>query len=690
MSEFKFPIQNPYANVGNPYDMYYQRPTPLDDSPNKFDPDDPDSWIIPDDDYSDSGISTLESGVRGLGQGATFGFEDEIRGGILGGYDALTGDESFSDAYSRNRDEIRTLNEQAREANPAAYMGGEVLGGIASGVAAAPLTGGASFAGGAARMAGTLGAQGAVAGLGYSEAEDLGGMATSAAIGGVLGAGLGTGAAYGMRGLGRKIGGIMGGSGEALQSAVSKLPGGIASIKIGSQLMGKAEKNAAKLLGATDDGFSENELRSLGRYALDSELLKNPTPEGIRRALLTETDNLHNAMNNPNNEISKAFNAIGIGRSNPILTRENIHATNLLNDIPTNGVTDDTYRYITNGLDPLDYNRIPDDVITEAIKKYQDALAPLYGNEPQHGKLNPLQGLNYLYKQANYKNTSPTVEEQAARIAHSKYYDITITAFSELENKLVRDLKNALYLNSVIPRSVDNRRMLKELISSFDGSDDYKKLVRQLAGSSDSARRSYISNIRNNLELISLGSQQTHELANISNIGRLAARSSALPDKKPTALNNLIHQGMSGVLGFGAGYIGGGTVTDDPTLQAMIGAGGAALGARAGDASRNLSTKLSANLSTKGLEKVGRVLGGQPYTRPNVQYNSAGERVLDKVPTPSQTPQTSNLKEKFGKFAGVLEKAKEKGQHNFAITYQALFNQSEEFRKLVRNSEEDE
>lgn len=126
----------------------------------------------------------FESVGRGLLQGATLGFSDEI-GGAIGSL--------FSDkSYSQVRDEIRANDNAAKEAHPFLYGAGEVGGGIASTLI--PGLGAAKAGAGLARTALTLGGQGALAGLGGSEATDVGGMAKDAAIGGVLGAGIGAAA----------------------------------------------------------------------------------------------------------------------------------------------------------------------------------------------------------------------------------------------------------------------------------------------------------------------------------------------------------------------------------------------------------------------------------------------------------------------------------------------------------------
>jgi hypothetical protein len=145
-----------------------------------------DEWIdVPLDDgfTEDISPSKLESGLRGGIQGATFGFADEIAGGVtgLGRYakSKLQGkDTNLTDEYYRARDESRLKFKEAEEVNPLSYGAGQVGGAIST--ALIPGLGKANI--------GRLAAQGAAHGLGHSEAEDLKGMAKDAAWGGATGA----------------------------------------------------------------------------------------------------------------------------------------------------------------------------------------------------------------------------------------------------------------------------------------------------------------------------------------------------------------------------------------------------------------------------------------------------------------------------------------------------------------------
>jgi hypothetical protein len=105
-----------------------------------------------------------EAFARGLSQGATFGFGDELGGGLYAIKDAAT-KMSLSDLvkdYIKNRNEIRANDEKAQKAHPWLYGGGEVTGGV--GTLLVPGMGAANTLKGATGL-------GALYGFGKSNAE---------------------------------------------------------------------------------------------------------------------------------------------------------------------------------------------------------------------------------------------------------------------------------------------------------------------------------------------------------------------------------------------------------------------------------------------------------------------------------------------------------------------------------------
>jgi hypothetical protein len=161
--------------------------------------------------------STTEALARGGLQGASYGFGDEVsaavdtglskfgrgvnrvlRGvGLEGDFNAgldRLGDAGggqggglplSSDAgYQERRDAYRRRNAEAQASHPGAYLAGEVGGSLVA-------PGGAAKGTGLAGRTATFGAQGALAGAGHSEAEDLVGVAKDAATSGAASAVLG-------------------------------------------------------------------------------------------------------------------------------------------------------------------------------------------------------------------------------------------------------------------------------------------------------------------------------------------------------------------------------------------------------------------------------------------------------------------------------------------------------------------
>lgn len=136
-------------------------------------------------------VSTGAALGRGLAQGVTFGFADELAGAV---------ESVFTDkTYKQARDESRAAFKAAQEAHPYAYGAAEIGGGIATSLI--PVGGLARGAGLAAKGVRALaaapvalkaGAAGALSGLGASEAEDVSALlrdaATSGVVSGVTGA----------------------------------------------------------------------------------------------------------------------------------------------------------------------------------------------------------------------------------------------------------------------------------------------------------------------------------------------------------------------------------------------------------------------------------------------------------------------------------------------------------------------
>jgi hypothetical protein len=139
----------------------------------------PETWAP----AEDSSVSQVQSAARGFAQGASLGFADEVTGGAEALWDKAKGNTTeFAKLYKQHRDESRQNYKKAQEANPVSYGSGELGGGIATAVL--PFGSTATVA-----KAALTGAKlGAIAGLGASEADNVGGMAKDTLIGGATGA----------------------------------------------------------------------------------------------------------------------------------------------------------------------------------------------------------------------------------------------------------------------------------------------------------------------------------------------------------------------------------------------------------------------------------------------------------------------------------------------------------------------
>lgn len=178
--------------------------------------------VLNPDDYEEVGPKKpgyLESAARGIKQGATFGFGDEITGAL---------EAAFTDkSYTQARDEARAADRAAREANPKTFAATEIGAGIAGsfvpGALGVNLIRGVGLGANIARGA----AAGATAGAGSSEADltkgDVGGLVKDTAIGGAIGG---------------AVGGVLG-------TAAEKLIGG-APARVDKRLLGDIGHRANK------------------------------------------------------------------------------------------------------------------------------------------------------------------------------------------------------------------------------------------------------------------------------------------------------------------------------------------------------------------------------------------------------------------------------------------------------------
>lgn len=197
--------------------------------------------------------SQLESGARGLAQGASFGYADEITGGLEALYDVATTDKELSDlgdVYEQRRDESRANYAQAEEDNPLTYGAGQIGGAV--GTAFVPGLGGASL--------GKLAVQGAAHASGASEADNMADLAKDTAIG------AGTGLALGGAGkLVSKGASAIGRAGKEIIEDVATAPitKGASDGVMG--MLPKALKTVGKYGDKFDDVFSSLTKKAVGK-----------------------------------------------------------------------------------------------------------------------------------------------------------------------------------------------------------------------------------------------------------------------------------------------------------------------------------------------------------------------------------------------------------------------------------------
>lgn len=181
--------------------------TIVDEKP-KFDPSRPYTAV--------EDATEIDSALRGAAQGASFGFADEITGGL----ESLFTDKSYEQA----RDESRANYKAAENANPKSYMTGEIGGAIASSfIPGLGLAKGATLA----ANVGKMGAIGAATGLGMSDADLTKGDYLGAAKDTAIGFALGAGSEYGLSK-----------AGPLVEKAIDKYPPMKSSIKGLGKLVG--------------------------------------------------------------------------------------------------------------------------------------------------------------------------------------------------------------------------------------------------------------------------------------------------------------------------------------------------------------------------------------------------------------------------------------------------------------------
>lgn len=125
-------------------------------------------------------------------QGPTFGFGDEIIGGIVGGAKTLFNDKPLRQNYEETRDAVRSVVKQQERDEPVRTAASQLLTSMAvGGPFARLLPAGTGMAGQAAAAGGVGMVSGALNALGDSQAKDASGLAGDAGVGAGIGLAMG-------------------------------------------------------------------------------------------------------------------------------------------------------------------------------------------------------------------------------------------------------------------------------------------------------------------------------------------------------------------------------------------------------------------------------------------------------------------------------------------------------------------
>ena len=300
---------------------------------------------------SDKQRSTLQSGLMGISQGATFGLADEA----IARLESIRSGRSYEDVLQ----EAKGMYKQASEQNPASYLTGEIGAGVV-----API--GQAVTGAKLGRLATIGAgTGALSGLGYSEGKDIGEVARDVGIGGALGGALPV-------------------IGKGVQSAIQGVKPAIdVSIKSGlSTMTGKtlpylekveSQPERIKKIEKIFTGTGKEETQKLANDITD---LVSKNPFGRKAELLS----------------NRSYKILEKESDNISLSKENVlnNLKNIANDLNTSSDVDElTLRALTKKISKID-QRYPDVLngmqskkLIKEIDKDIKALSPKVGEQRQ-------------------------------------------------------------------------------------------------------------------------------------------------------------------------------------------------------------------------------------------------------------------------------------------------------------------
>jgi hypothetical protein len=398
----------------------------------------------------------LSAAAQGVGQGLSFGLSDEIEGAVRGGYDALTSDKSFTDAYAERRDVARERLSRAAEDNPVAYYGGEIGSALV-------------VPGGLAKM----GVKGALA-----KSADLGLGARSVA-------GLKEGAAYGAAyGFGTGQGGVEDHAQNMLTSAAlgGAIGGAIpAAVDVGANVAGHVTRGVRGYRdpdGMASEKLTEAMARHVGKSGSPADIVA--AREEIAKLAAEAADNPHMMVADIGGETTRR-----LMRQANNMPNDNVTAFNKALDTRQEGQWSRLEGGLAKALgSPDDYSRAVDDVIARrssaASSEFAEAMAVDVPMTPQ------LQGvMQRPAMQSLIKNVEASLANEGQAVGLETRMQALHRLKMELDNQ-IGTAKRAQAMGNDRTAGMDARTLTilkRDLLDAVDN-PAYQKALQNFAGES--------------------------------------------------------------------------------------------------------------------------------------------------------------------------------------------------------------
>ncbi len=341
-----------------------------------------------------------ESAARGVAQGVTMGFADEIQAGIR----SLGSDKT----YEQLRDDYRAGDSIAHEANPKTFTGSEIGGSVAGAFipglgAAGAVTKGAGIAAKVGKTAAIGGLLGGVSGAGHSEGATAGEVLTDAAKEAALGAGLGVG--------GHAVGaGLQGAAGAAFDPIIQRFKAFGGKTR---DLMGPQGKKVVQAMHTVDEmGLLDAKKGNLGvpptqqTLLNDMELVRADTADQLVKKF-AQAEGMELSLNDviPPSEIAFLENKVNTSDPQYTATVQNIYEDLMKRVEGTQGdigklwqLKKDTGKWVSDAW-KTPQNRInaKEEIVMHVNRLLEDALSNATDNIATIGKDTSMRELNKQY-----------------------------------------------------------------------------------------------------------------------------------------------------------------------------------------------------------------------------------------------------------------------------------------------------